>query len=283
MREDFTVDEAAAADWDQIVEWAGQEGWNPGRGDVACFHPTDPAGFFVGRLGGRIISSVSVVNYSPDYAFLGYYLVDPDHRGAGLGLATWTAAVPHAADRVIGLDAVPAQESTYARAGFAPAYLNIRHTGRPRRDTSAATGGAEPVAPQHVDAISGYDRRCFPADRRAFLTRWLTAADHTARVLVRDGRVTGYGVIRPAQLGWRIGPLFADTAEDAATLFDALTADLGPAAEVAIDVPDHNPAAVQLAVDRGLTLSFHCVRMYAGAPPATDTAAVYGNTTLELG
>ena len=80
MREDFTVAEATAADWDEVVSWTEAEGWNPGHGDAACFRPTDPAGFLVGRLDGRIVSACSVVAYSPDYAFLGYYLVHPDRK-----------------------------------------------------------------------------------------------------------------------------------------------------------------------------------------------------------
>lgn len=286
MREDLIVTEATAADWDQVVAWAAQEGWNPGPGDAACFHPTDPAGFHVGRVGGRIVSSVSIVTYSPDYAFLGFYLVHPQHRATGLGLATWTAAMPYAGDRVIGLDAVPAQEATYVRAGFTPSYRNVRYTGRPRRNSPPAPGAAGtalPVGPRHFDTVAAYDRRCFPADRRGFLARWLSAPGHTARVLLQDGRVTGYGVIRPAHVGWRMGPLFADTPEGAATLFDALTAGLAPDAEVAVDIPDLHPAAGELAAGRGLTATSHCVRMYSGPVPATDTAAVYATTTLELG
>lgn len=285
MREDFTVAEATAADWDEIAAWTEQEGWNPGRGDAACFRPTDPAGFLVGRLDGRIVSAVSLVAYSPDYAFLGYYLVHPDHRGTGLGMATWNAALPHAEGRVIGLDAVPAQRELYVRSGFGPAYDNVRHTGRPSAAaplTEAGTVGS--VTPYHLDAISAYDSGCFPAERHAFLSRWLTADGHTARVLLDgNGHVTGYGVIRPAVHGLRIGPLFADTPAGAGVLFDALVAGSPAGAEVSIDVPDHHPEAIALAEARGLTESFRCTRMYSGPAPYTRTDAVYGTTSLELG
>jgi GNAT superfamily N-acetyltransferase len=287
VREDFTVAEATPADWEEIVAWSADEGWNPGRGDAACFRLTDPAGFFVGRMGGRIVSAVSVVAYSPDYAFLGYYLVHPDHRGTGLGMATWNAALPHAKGRVIGLDAVPAQQRTYLRSGFAPAYDNVRYTGRPRATAAPdpAAGTVGEVTPYHLDAISAYDSGCFPAERHAFLSRWLTADGHTARVLLDgNGHVTGYGVIRPALQGLRVGPLFADTHDGAAALFAALTAGLPADAEVSLDVPDHHPTAARLATDHGLAESSRCTRMYAGGPaPAIRTEAVYGTTTLELG
>lgn len=285
MREDFTVAEATAAEWDEVVEWSAAEGWNPGHGDAACFRPTDPAGFFAGRLGGRLVSACSVVAYSPDYAFLGYYLVHPGHRGTGLGLATWKAALPHAQGRVVGLDAVPAQRELYMRSGFTPAYDNVRYTGRPRALAPVdGAGTVGPVTPYHLDAISAYDSGCFPAERHAFLSRWLTADQHAARVLLDgDGHVTGYGVIRPARHGLRIGPLFADTPDGAAALFRALTDGLPAGADVSIDVPDHHDAATSLAAAAGLAESSRCTRMYAGVPPYARTDAVFGTTTLELG
>jgi GNAT superfamily N-acetyltransferase len=282
VSEGFAVAPASLSDWDEVVEWAAQEGWNPGLGDAACFHAADPAGFFVGRLGGRIVSAVSVVTYSPEYAFLGFYLVHPDHRGAGLGLATWTAALPHAGNRVIGLDAVPAQQATYLRAGFTPAYANVRFTGRPRppaTPSSPPSGSVLRVDATHLPALAAYDRTCFPASRRAFLDAWLTAPGHTARVLLHDGAVAGYGVIRPAREGHRVGPLFADTPEVATALFDALTVD---SADVTIDVPDLHPAAAFLA-ERGLTPTSTCTRMYTGPVPPTHTHRVFATTTLELG
>ncbi|GGZ30489.1 N-acetyltransferase GCN5 [Streptomyces inusitatus] len=278
----LTVAAASPEDWHRIAEWAAAEGWNPGHGDVACFHPTDPRGFFIGRLDGEPVSAVSVVTYSDDFAFLGYYLVRPDLRGKGLGLATWRAAFPHAGNRVVGLDAVPAQQANYQRSGFHPSYGTVRHAGRPRR-TGAVAPGTVPVGPEHLDAIAAYDRHCFPAERSAFVSRWLTAPGHSAYVRLRDGEVTGYGAIRPGHDAHRIGPLFADTAADAEALFDSLTSGLGPDETVAVDMPDTQKEAGALAAARGLTAQFPTVRMYTGPAPEVRTERIFGVTSLELG
>jgi len=304
----LTVAPASLDDWHGVVEWAAAEDWNPGDGDTPCFHPTDPAGFFLGRLDGKPVSAISIVGYSPEYAFLGYYLVHPEYRGRGLGLATWRAAWPYAGDRTVGLDAVPAQQPIYERCGFVAAYRTLRYAGRPRRSAPAgpaeSTGSAEPagsadsagsagsagpsvrpVGARELDAIAAYDRQCFPADRYAFLGRWLGGGERTAYVCERDGAVAGYGVLRPARDGQRIGPLFADDAEAATALFDALAGRLAPGEEVYIDVPESNTAACALAEARGLTERSHTIRMYRGAdnrelPPVTRT---FGVTSLELG
>ncbi len=149
---------ASSEEWLQVEEWAAEEEWNPGFGDTACFHPTDPAGFFLGRLEGKPVTAVSVVNYSDDFSFLGYYLVDPAHRGKGLGMATWNEAVPHAGGRTIGLDAVPAQEETYRRSGFVPAYRTGRYSGRPTT-TGPPSPDVTAVTEAHIDAVAEYDRR----------------------------------------------------------------------------------------------------------------------------
>ncbi|MER6914440.1 GNAT family N-acetyltransferase [Streptomyces sp. NPDC000594] len=278
----LTVAPASLEEWNLVAEWCVGEGWNPGTGDVAAFHPTDPGGFFLGRIDGRPVSAVSVVNYGDRYAFLGFYLVVPEERGRGLGLATWRAAFPHAGDRLVGLDAVPAQEATYRRSGFVSVHGTVRWAGRPRR-TGRPGPGTVPVTGEQLAAIAAYDRHCFPADRPAFLGRWLTAPGHRAFVRLDEGRITGYGAIRPSQDGHRIGPLFADTRADAEALFDSLTAHLGDEEEVAVDMPEPQTAAAALAEERGLVAQFPTTRMYTGPAPEVRAERVFGVTSLELG
>ncbi|WP_314173572.1 GNAT family N-acetyltransferase [Streptomyces winkii] len=273
---------ASLEEWLQVEEWAAEEQWNPGLGDTGCFHPTDPGGFFLGRRDGTPVSAVSVVNYSDDFAFLGYYLVRPEVRGTGLGMATWNAALPHAGARTVGLDAVLAQEETYRRSGFAAAYGTGRYGGRPASPGSPSPS-VVPVTEEHFEALAAYDEQCFPASRRGFLRRWLAAPGHRAHVFLRDGEPAGYGVIRQARDGHRIGPLFADGPEAAEALFDTLTAHLSPDDEVHVDIPKNHEAAVSLATSRGLTLGFESVRMYKGTPPVLRAERVFGVTSLELG
>ena len=63
------------------VEWAAQEGWNPGLQDAGCFHAADPGGFLMAFLADEPIASISVVRYGEDFGFLGLYIVRPDTPG----------------------------------------------------------------------------------------------------------------------------------------------------------------------------------------------------------
>ncbi|MFH8391822.1 GNAT family N-acetyltransferase [Streptomyces sp. NPDC018036] len=277
----LVVGQATLDDWKVVGGWAADEGWNPGLSDSASFFAQDPAGFFIGRVGGEPVSAISVVNYSADYAFLGFYLVRPDLRGKGYGLATWETALAHAGGRTVGLDGVVAQQDNYRKSGFELAYRTARFTGvvpvGPEPSGVRAAGGAD------HEAITAYDSACHPADRPVFLESWLTVPGHRTFVRHADGgRLSGYAVIRPARDCLRVGPLFADTADDARALFTALAADAG-GKELAVDVPRSNTAAVALVEELGLSPSFETARMYTGPVRASARDRVHGVTSLELG
>lgn len=280
----FEISPARPGEWTRIVRWAAAEGWNPGRHDVEHFLTQDPEGFLIGREDGEAVSAISVVNYSPDYAFLGFYLVRPDRRGQGLGIATWKAGMAHAAGRTVGLDGVPDQQENYRASGFLAAYTTIRHSGVP--DVAAGGGLGEDgiVALDGVDLnlLGELDAACHPADRHAFAASWAADPRNLARARFRDGLLTGYGVLRPAEDGRRIGPLLATTPRDAEALLGALLT-LAGTEKVSIDIPEPHHLARGMAERFGLTPSSTTARMYTGPIRSLQQSLVYGVMSLELG
>lgn len=270
------------ADLDLVVDWAAAEGWNPGRHDAAAFFATDPTGFWLGELGGEPIASISAVKYGAAYAFVGFYIVKPEHRGRGYGLRLWQAALASVADRVVGLDGVVAQQDNYRKSGFALAYRNSRYEGT-AGGAAPADAGIVPLADVPAAALAAYDRGCYPAERPAFLAAWLRQPERVAFGLMRGGRLAGYGMARPSRTGFRIGPLFADTPDGAETLFAALKSRLPAGAPVFMDVPESNAAAVALATRHGMKSVFDTARMYTGRAPALPMERIFGVTSLELG
>ena len=269
------------------VGWAASEGWNPGLDDLAAFHAADSQGFLMGFMEGEPVSSISVVRYGENFGFLGFYIVRPDMRGTGAGIATWNAGMAHLAGRTVGLDGVVAQQDNYRKSGFALAGRNIRHTGlRP------AVAGPDPgltVRPvEHSDlaALADYDRAHFHANRGGFLRDWALPDGEIRRrsfLAVEDDAVAGYATIRECRSGYKIGPLFADTPGVAETLFNALLAAVPEGAEISLDTPEDNGPAVAMAVRAGLKPVFETARMYRGPAPALPLNRIYGITTFELG
>ena len=100
---------------------------------------------------------------------------------------------------------------------------------------------------------------------------------------MEDDAVAGYATIRECRTGYKIGPLFADAPELAEALFNALLATIPQGAEVSLDTPEDNRAAVEMAGRAGLKPVFETARMYRGPAPALPLNRIYGITTFELG
>jgi hypothetical protein len=268
---------------DEIVlatDWAAAEGWNPGLGDAACFACTDGEGFLIGELDAQPAATISCVNYDDRFAFLGFYIVRPDLRGRGYGLRMWNAAMRHAGVRTVGLDGVVAQQDNYRKSGFRLAYANVRYGGAVA--SAAPAAGMVALADIAPAVLEADDATVFPAQRGAFLRAWVGAPGHVGRALVRDGRLAGWGVIRPCRSGAKVGPLVADDRGAAEAVFAALIA-ARRGGEVFLDVPGINREAVALAQAHGLVPVFETARMYTGPIRPLQLERVFGVTTFELG
>jgi ribosomal protein S18 acetylase RimI-like enzyme len=263
------------------IEWAAAEGWNPGWHDAECFRAADPEGFLVGLLDDEPVATISVVKYGTQFGFLGLYIVKPAHRGRGYGLRLWNEGLAYLGRRTIGLDGVVAQQANYRKSGFELAYRNVRY------QAAGGIGGPEdarvvPLSSVPFGEVNAYDRSLFPADRAAFLKGWIRQPQGTAIGILRKGKLAGYGVIRAARSGFKIGPLFADDQELAEALLKTLAAFAGEA-PVFLDAPEINPAAIALAKRHGMTVAFETARMYIGRAPDLPMRRVFGVTTFELG
>jgi hypothetical protein len=278
----FEIATASADDVLRIIGWAKDEGWNPANTDWVAFHAVDPGAFLVGRLDGEPMVSISVTRYGAGFGFLGCYIARPAVRGKGYGIQIWNAGMKRLAGRNVGLDGVPAQQANYKKSGYRLAWNNARHEGV-LSATPPVPAGVDFVDARSIpfDRLAAYDRRFFPEPRDSFLAPWITAPERTALVALKDGEIAGFGVIRAAVTGARIGPLYAASAESAAALIGKLAAAMP--GQVAVDVPDFHEPAKQLAEQLGLKPAFETARMYTGPDPAFDRAGLFGVTSFELG
>ena len=286
MSAGLTIRPATFAEYETAVDWAAAEGWNPGLDDLAAYYAADPEGFLMGWRDGAPVASIAVVRYGPDYGFLGFYIVRPDQRGTGAGMAIWNAGMAHLGDRTVGLDGVPDQQANYQKSGFVLLDETVRHSGIPILPKAPIVKGVIDLTADKLDALAEYDARFYPGPRTDFIRAWALPRAGTRRrtkLALRDGTITGYPTIRQCREGYKIGPLFAETEPVAASLVAALCADIEPGASIAIDTPAHNAAATALASRLGLKPSFGAARMYKGPAPKLPTQETFGITTMELG
>ncbi len=270
---------------DTLVDWAAEEGWNPGLNDAQIFWETDPEGFIAADLGGELIGGGSIVAYADRFGFMGFFIIRRDHRSQGLGRPLWLQRRDRLIARlrtpaVIGMDGVFSMQDFYARGGFVLSHRDLRFEGVGAASTPADT--LVDLAEVPFAEVARYDSAHFPAPRESFLRAWIAQPGSRALGAVRDGSLIGYGVIRPCRQGFKIGPLFAADAETAETIFRGL-GDFAPDEPIFLDVPENNPRALALARRHGLREVFGCARMYYGPPPVLPSETVFGVTTFELG
>ena len=267
------------ADLDTAWEFCIEEGWNPGKFDQDAFYSADPHGFFLGLLDGVPIGSVSGVAYDDQFGFIGIYIVRPPYRGRGYGLQLFNAARAYLGERIIGLDGVVAQQENYRKAGFEFAYRNVRYSGAVE---SVETPDVFPLAELPMAQLEAFDTNMFGAPRPQFLRNWITLPDSAALGVVKDAKLIGYGVIRPRQEGYQIGPLYAETPQAAENLFRSLAAQR-PGQTLFYDALECNPESVLLAQRHGLKPIFETARMYANGRPVLPLDCHYSVSTFELG
>ena len=276
-----TITQMSKAEFQTAVNWANTEGWVPGLHDIDSFYETDPTGFYAARVGSEIVGTFSVVKYSKDYAFAGFFIVRPDWRGKRVGLAIQHYIDTHFANYNVGIDGVLAMQEKYSHAGYKWIYGNERYAGVAK--AGELDSQCRKISTADIEGIVEFDTKCFPTERRRFLKQWLNQKDATALLAKDDnGKITGYGVVRNCFQGNRVGPLFAETPEAAQRLFDSLAASVA-GEEIFIDVPTVNASALQLVLSMGMKPVFTTARMYTKQAPDLPLNKIYGVTSLELG
>ncbi len=51
--DDFRIRNMRGDEISLAIDWAAEEGWNPGLADESCFASADPKGFFIGEYEGK--------------------------------------------------------------------------------------------------------------------------------------------------------------------------------------------------------------------------------------
>jgi len=282
--EGFTLGPMRADEVPILDGWAAAEGWNPGLADLGIAWATDPEAFVALRQGDLLAGGGTILSYDGRFGFMGLFIVRSDFRGLGLGAMLWEYRLNRLRQRLqpdasIGMDGVFDLVPFYERGGFVLAYRDLRFDGIASGEPD---GSVVPVDVVGFEAIERYDRLHVAAPRPALLRRWLAQPGAHGVALCTGGLVTGYGVVRACQRGYRLAPVFADTPDLAERIVAHLmsTVDGQP---VQIDVPEPNAPGLELAARFSLAESFGCARMYYGPDPRLPVERIFGVTSFELG
>ncbi|EDV19956.1 uncharacterized protein TRIADDRAFT_61617 [Trichoplax adhaerens] len=280
--QDFKIVVASAEQMDWIIKLAENEGWNPGCKDAIAFQLADPSGFFIGLLNGKPIGCVAAIKYE-NCGFGGYYIILKEHRGRGYGLKLFHHAVHSGKElKLFGLDAEPAQISSYEKSGFIVYHRTMEYIGIVNKSEIPCDNIVD-ARTVSFDKLLQYDRRHSPDVRKHFLAAWISVGtDRSLVYLDENNTIQGFGAIRKAIDGYKIGPLYADSFDIAESLIHTLVESFENC-KVYWAVPMPNESAIKLVEKLRLEKLSETARMYSRQPLSYDWNMVYGLTCLEIG
>ncbi|PLW96956.1 MAG: GNAT family N-acetyltransferase [Marinilabiliales bacterium] len=268
-----------------LVQWAAEEGWNPGPHDAEVFYATDQDGFYGYFMDDELIAGGAIVSYAGKFGFMGLFIVKPQYRSLGIGRQLWYQRRDMLLKRLdpdaaIGMDGVVAMQPFYEKGGFTIAFRDMRYSRAGEK--FEVNHSISTITNDDIPEIIDYDTKCFGVERAQFLIPWLQLPESKTFKYVENGGIKGFAITRKAMEGHKICPLFADNAIIAEELYRACL-NAFPGESVFLDIPEVNKEAVALTEKYNARYVFECARMYYGTPPETDINNVFGITTFELG
>jgi GNAT superfamily N-acetyltransferase len=217
--------------------------WNQRLADWRMLLALAPGGSFAALADRRVVGTAIAVDYG-GFAWIAMMLVDPAHRGRGLGRRLLEAAMGSVpADRPIRLDATPMGRPLYQGYGFEDEVMLTRHVAdgsthlRTSRPHGFALHDVRPLTSADLPVIATHDTQVFGGNRRAVLEWAIDGAAHYARVVESDAGPSHYCVGREGRLFDQIGPVVAGDDAIAQALVSAALAAAGDRA-VLLDVFD---------------------------------------------
>ena len=244
-------------------------GWNQRIQDWRRLLEHDPQGGVVAEWEGELAGTATTTTYSKDLAWIGMVLVDPDLRRRGIGNALLRHCIDHllrSGVTCIKLDATPLGKTVYGPLGFLEEW-NLSRWGTTQvaavaREAVLGASGPQPLSSRDIACVADIDTSAFGAARNRMLSMLATQSE--TRVLRDgDGRIRGYGMLRPGSRAYYLGPLVALDEASGNALAENLLNGI-PERPVYWDIPDANPAAIRIAQRYGLQHQRTLTRMYLG-------------------
>ena len=259
------------------------ENWTFGLNDFACVQSFDPTAYMCCVVNNEITATASVVKWDASYAFAGSILVRADQRGKGYGSKLMRKMMENVGDRNVGTDAIHAQFPVYEQSGFVKAYEHFAIFGVAKQTEHPLHKALCDVSAVPFAELAAYDALHFPVPRPRFLEAWIKQPNSVGKAYVADGKVLGYGVLRPGCPLAQIGPVYAASEEIACGIVTSLANNLqvGEKYEVCTYTP--NPRVMSMIKGLGFEKSYSYTRMYNKRSYTLPDSCIYACVATDIG
>lgn len=247
-------------------------GWNQLAADWELFLHLSPHGCRAAVQDGKVVGTVTTVNYENRFAWIGMVLVDPEVRGQGVGTRLLKEAISILRGiPSICLDATPQGRPVYQRLGFEDEYglCRMQRAETGDRISPSSLGRAEdlvirPMHPRDLVSIAEADRRVFGADRRQILNWALDQSPEYAWIAWSATGLQGYCFGRHGFNFDQIGPVHSPKEIVSQWLVAASLSSVKPGTPVIVDPLLHSPTWLDWLREVGFVYQRPFTRMTLG-------------------
>jgi GNAT superfamily N-acetyltransferase len=266
---DFLIRPMLLKDLPAAMVLSHSEGWNQTEKDWKILLDNSINTCLVGEFKGRVIGTATAINYSNLAGWIGMVLVDREFRRLGLGRSLVTKIIDRLHNfKSIKLDATPAGQPVYQKLGFIEERLLCRMTNISFKGISSDLIDSVPLPVKHdeLEELIKFDHSVFGSDRSYLLGKFLTNYPEKAFVLKRNARISGYILGRNGVRYNYLGPVFANSTEDAKLLIARGLYDIDNQ-NIAIDVQTDKSELITWLESIGFVMQRQFVRMYLNKNP----------------
>jgi GNAT superfamily N-acetyltransferase len=209
-----------------------------------------------------LVGTAILTRYGSRLAAISMVLVAARYGGQGFGRQLMQHALAEAGEATVFLNATEHGRPLYEKLGFVSVGTTYMHVGR--FEPSEGAAGSRPAVPGDLPEILRLDAEVNGADRGHLVER-LPGFTEQLRVVEREGVVSGYAG------AWRnvdnvlIGPVLAETVNDAETLIADIAATISE--PVRLDLDDRYPQLREWATQHGVPARYSTAVMVHGARP----------------
>ena len=243
---------------------ANSEGWNQTESDWKFLlnnpHNKCIAALVDNKLAGTAIALV----YSDRLAWIGMVLVSRSYRSMGIGRQLMTEIIKRLENtECIKLDATPAGQPLYESLGFRSEYSLVRMTAEKvkRIKTDSIMVSISQLTQHSLEKVIEADEGIFGMSRAELLSYLYNNAPDRSLILNEGSSVSGYFLGRKGTRFNYLGPLCANTGENAELLLASALSKL-EGSSAAVDVFANRTGFIPLLENAGFIKQREFTRMY---------------------
>ncbi|WP_027066142.1 GNAT family N-acetyltransferase [Maribacter sp. Hel_I_7] len=258
----INVRQMVATDIPGAMQLVLAENWNQTQVDWQMFLELNSNLCLVATYKTAIIGTVTAINYKNDVAWIGMMLVSKAFRGLGVSKSLLNTIIEKLEGcKSIKLDATAAGIPVYKKLGFQEELEIDRMVTTPFNSiiNNRSRDIVRVISENDLVELSKLDSKFFGANRIDLIN--FLKKKNKGWCLIRNECIVGYVFVRPGRNYFQLGPLMAETVDDALNLIEIILEN-NVGQSIVIDVLHDQFKFKERLASLGFSFQRSFVRMY---------------------